>query len=220
MTTTDDYEEPLQTAIGARLKKLGSLPVDTLGLERSLRGKLPPPPRGRKHRSWAMMIAVAASVLIVAALAVLFLQGREAQASPVLMARMYHDVVDGRVPTMRANSLAEANNAIAAFSGNFPTLPEPPSSHMMACCMRNVGNKKVACILLDNAGTPVTMVVANAADMKSPRSPTLVKEGVTYHVQTTGDLHMVMTERDNRWICLISPLSQERLMDVAQGLHF
>jgi hypothetical protein len=216
----DDHDEQMQAAVAARLAKLGSMPVDTTALERALHGKLPLPPQKTNRRRWAPMLAIAASLLIIAAIALPLLQSREVQASPVMMAQMYHDMVEGKIPTMRANSLTEANNAIAALSGNFPTLPEPPTSHMMACCMRNVGNKKVACVLLNNGGTPVTMVVANAADMQSPQSPTISKDGITYHVQTVGDLHMVMTERNSRWICLIGQLSQDQLVEVARGIHF
>ena len=206
--------------IAARLRKLGGMPVDTARLEQALRCELPAPPSPVKRMRWAPFVALAASLLLIVAIGLPLLQGREVQASPVMMAQMYHDMVDGRVATMHASTLEEANGAIAAFSGNFPKLPEAPAGHMMACCMRNVGNKKVACVLLDNAGTPVTMVVANASDMQSPASPTVVKDGVTYHVQSTGDLHMVMTERNNRWICLIGQLSQEQLVDVAGGIRF
>jgi hypothetical protein len=220
MTMENENEDRQESALTSRLAKLGNVPVDTSRLERALASKLPPPTGHVRRRLWKPFLAIAASVLLTAALAFPLLQGREVQASPVMMAQMYHDMVDGRVPTMHATSLEEANHAIAALSGNFPTLPQPPASHMMACCMRNVGNKKVACILLDNAGTPVTMVVANASDMQSPTSPLLLKDGVTYHVQTTGNLNMVMTERDHRWICLISELSLDKLVELAHGLHF
>ena len=51
----------------------------------------------------------------------------------------------------------------------------------MACCMKSVKNKKVACVLLKSEDVAVTMTVANAADMKLPRSPTVTRGGVTYH---------------------------------------
>ena len=215
MTTQNDDRDQVLGAIAGRLGKLKNMPVDTTGMERALRKQLPPPTRRSRRRLWTSMSAIAAALIVTAAIVLPLLQGREVQASPVIMAQMYHDMVDGKVPTLRADSLAEANRAIAAFSENGPTLPEAPMSHTMACCMRNVGNKKVACVLFENAGTPVTMAVANASDMQSPSSPTIVHDGIEYHVQTTGDLHMVMTERDNRWICLIGKMSQEQLIEVA-----
>jgi hypothetical protein len=220
MHTENDDINQSEAAIARRLAKLQSLPVDTTGLEHALRSKLPPAPQIARRLPWPRLLALAASVLILTTLSLAFLQSREVEASPVLMAQMYHDMVAGRVPTMHATSLAEVNHAIAAFSGNFPNLPDAPAGHMMACCMRNVGNKKVACVLLDNGGTPVTMVVANASEVQPPNSPTVTKDGATYHVQHTGELNMVRTERDNRWICLISPLPQDQLIDVARGIHF
>jgi hypothetical protein len=50
--------------------------------------------------------------------------------------------------------------------------------------------------------------------------PTLTRGGVTYHVQSTGDLNMVMTERHGRWVCLIGRVPAERLMDVTSKLEF
>ena len=90
----------------------------------------------------------------------------------------------------------------------------------MACCMKSVKNKKVACVLLKSEGEPVTMTVANASDMKLPTSPTALRDGVTYHVQTSGSLNMVMTERNERWICLIGRLPANQLMDLAEKLRF
>ncbi len=86
--------------------------------------------------------------------------------------------------------------------------------------MRSVKNKKVACVLLEDNGGPVTMTVAKASDMQSPASPTVIRGGVTYHVQAVGRLNMVMTERNGRWICLIGQVSADRLMVLADQLQF
>ena len=90
----------------------------------------------------------------------------------------------------------------------------------MACCMKSVKGKKVACVLLRDGGEPITMTVANAADMRLPKSPTVTRTGVTYHVQSSGELNMVMTERNGRWVCLIGRVPAERLMDVTSKLEF
>jgi hypothetical protein len=161
---------------------------------------------------------VAASLLLVCAIAFSMLQGREAQASSLQMAQMHQDIVAGRIPTMHASSIDEANQAIAAMAGNFPRLPEAPAAQTMACCMRSVGKKKVACVLLDSGHTPVTMAVASSADVESPGTPVTVRGGVSYHVQTVGDLNMVMTERDSRWICFVGAMPVEKLMDLAAGV--
>ena len=41
----------------------------------------------------------------------------------------------------------------------------------MACCMKSVHDKKVACVLLKDNGVPVTLSVANASDMELPATP-------------------------------------------------
>ena len=66
----------------------------------------------------------------------------------------------------------------------------------------------------------VTMTVANAADMRTPKSPTATRNGVIYNVESVGSLEMVMTQRNGRWICLIGELPAERLMDLAAKLQF
>ena len=90
----------------------------------------------------------------------------------------------------------------------------------MACCMRTVKNKKVACVLLQGEGEPVSMTVAKASDVRIPDCPMVTRGGIDYHVQSTGSLNMVMTERDGRWVCLISKLPATRLMELASSLQF
>jgi hypothetical protein len=56
--------------------------------------------------------------------------------------------------------------------------------------------------------------------MRVPSSPVTYRNGVPYHVQASGSLNMVMAERQDRWVCLISDLPAERLMDLAARLEF
>jgi hypothetical protein len=62
--------------------------------------------------------------------------------------------------------------------------------------------------------------VANASDMKAPNSPIVVRAGITYHVQTVGNLHVVMTERNQQWVCLVASSPVDKLMDLAMSLEF
>ena len=220
MALQDDFADRTEAAIAQRLAKLAGMPVDTTSLDRALRRQLPAPPGASRRLWWRPLAAVAASLMLVAAIAFALLQGRAAQASAVEMAQMHRDIVSGAIPTMHADSIDEANRAIAALAGGFPQLPEPPVAHSMACCMRTIGDKKVACILLNDGGTPVTMAVADAAEVKSPHSPTTVHNGITFHIETVGDLQMVMTERQSRWICLIGAVPTEKLMDLAEAVKF
>jgi hypothetical protein len=90
----------------------------------------------------------------------------------------------------------------------------------MACCLRKMNNKRIACVLLDDAGTPVSMMVADGGDVKHAATTTLVRGGTTFYVETADDLNMVATQRDGRWVCLIGERSVERLMELAGSLRF
>ena len=168
------------------------------------------------------MRAIAASIVLLAALAAILLtsSGGPALASPTQMAQMHEDIVAGRTPVMKVDSIAAANRALAEQSPQSPTLPNVPPDHVMACCMKSVQNKKVACVLMQDQGVPVTMTVAKAADMKLPAAPTVSRGGVNYRVQSVGKLSMVMTERNNRWVCLIGEAPADQLMDLATKLQF
>lgn len=216
---TKDYDDPMDRLISKRLARLGTKPVDTTNLDRAIRAQIP-----ILTPAWRRMLrpvaAVAASLIIVAVVGWGLLATRNVQASPADMAQMHRDLVSGKMASMKVESMEQANQAIAAFSGGFPQLPEPPDAQTMACCMRNVGNKKMACVLLNNGDAPVTMVVANTDAVQTPSVPATVRNGQTYYVQTVGNLHMVMSERQHHWICLIGELPSDKLMDLSGGLKF
>lgn len=226
----NDVLSPADRAIANRLSKLGTMPVDTARLEASLRSVLPPPPGPTEERTGRMRIgwfqpfrAVAASfVLLSAVVAIVLLSSSSgpALASASQMARMHDDLVSGRTPVMQVGSIDEANRALASQWPGGPTVPGVPQSHVMACCMRSIKDKRIACVLLKSEGEPVTMTVASAADMRLPKSPTTTRGGVAYHVQSSGGLQMVISERNGRWVCLIAKFPVERLMDLASELAF
>lgn len=167
--------------------------------------------------------AVAASILVLSALgAVLLLttMSRPALASPAEMARMHEELVSGKTPVMQVNSIEAANRMLSGEHPQFPELPDVPAEHVMACCMKSVKNKKVGCVLLKLEGVPVSLMVARSSDMRTPTSPVTVRDGVSYNVQASGRLNMVMTERHGRWVCLIGETSADRLMDLASKLDF
>jgi hypothetical protein len=227
MNTHDDnpnHDERLDRATADRLVRLRTMPVDTSGLEQFIQTQIPPLRRQpSSRRIWFRpMRAVAAVLLITGVLAAVLLtnSGGRALASPAQMAQMHDDIVSGKTPVMQVGSIFEANKALLSQWPDSPGIPVMAADHVMACCMKSVKNKKVACVLLKSEDEPVTMTVANASDMEMPPSPTAVRDGVTYHVQSSGTLNMVMTERHERWICLIGRLPAAQLMDVAAKLQF
>lgn len=216
---TRDYSDPVEQMIAKRLARLGSLPIDTTQLDKSMRAEIPMP-----VPAWRRMLrpvtAVAASLIILTIVGVMFFASRPALASAADMAQMHRDLIAGKIATMKVDSMEEANQAIAAFAGNFPRLAEPPQSQAMACCMRSVGNKKVACVLLSNGDTPVSVMVADTNAVQTPSVSPTIQDGQMYYVQSVDNLHMVMTNRQNHWICLIGELPADKLMELSGGLKF
>ena len=86
--------------------------------------------------------------------------------------------------------------------------------------MKSIRNKKMACVLLQSGGTPITMTVARSQDVETPSCEAVNRNGTMYHVQAKDGVNMVMTERDGRWVCLMSELSQDQLIDLAARLRF
>ena len=224
-STPDDATERLDQATQRRLARLRTLPVDTTALEQRLLAQIPRPQQEvrRMRIGWRRPLRAVAALLLVAGLVaalVLGTSGGPALASPNQMAQLHYDLVSGKAPAMQVDSIEAANKMLNSQWPQSPEIPQLPSDHVMTCCMKSIKDKKVACVLLKNEGAAVTMTVANAADMKLPKSPTVQRDGVTYHVQSSGKLQMVMTERQGRWICLIGELPAERLMDLAAKLRF
>lgn len=220
---SDASESPADRATVARLAKLRNFPVDTSRLEQAIQLQIPRPPRPSLKLKWFRPArAIAAGLAITATLMLVLLtsSSRPALASAAQMAQMHDEMISGKTPVMQVGSIDAANQALNAQWPASPGVPSLPSDHVMACCMKSVKNKMVACVLLKSEGEPVTLTVANASDMKLPRSPTAVRDGVTYHVQSFGAVNMVMTERNGRWVCLIGRLPANQLMNLATQLRF
>ena len=218
-------DERLDDATAKRLARLRSLPVDMSALEGRLRLQIPfPQTADRRRIRWIGPLRAAAAIVIVGGLALaLFIgtSGGPALASPAQMARLHYDMIAaGSNMSMQVDSIDAANRMLNDQWPQSPQLPRLSADRVMCCCMKSIKNKKVACVLLKEEGTAITMSVANAADMKLPTSPTVERAGVTYHVQSSGKLNMVVTQRNARWVCLIGEAPAERLMDVAAKLQF
>ena len=220
-------EDQWERAVARRLAKLRSLPVDTSRLERALRAEIPPPPPREQRATTRLWLGpvrtIAASFLVLATLvAVLFLSTSSGPvlASPARMAKLHTDLVSGKIPVVQVNSIKQANEVLSRQWRNSPEVPSVPEDHVMACCMKSVKDKKVACVLMKREGVTVSMMVAHSPDVRLPDAPVTVRDGVRYRVQSSGELNMVMTERQGRWVCLIGELPTDRLMDIADGLQF
>jgi hypothetical protein len=215
-------EHELESSIASRLRKLHTLPIDTTRLDQQLRKAIPQPITQRRFR-FRPLRAVAALVLLTGITAgiVIGTSGGPAQASTAQMVQVYHDMVANRIPVHQADSIDQASAILAQNEPDAPNLPQAPESHVMSCCMKNIKNRKVACVLLKNEGEPITMSVAKSSDMKMTCKNRTTHDGKQYSVETVGPgLTMVMTERNNRWVCLIGKVPAERLIEIAGKLQF
>jgi hypothetical protein len=220
----DQRRARLDEATAARLAKLRSMPIDTSRLDKALRSQLPPLQPAHAGILWRIgpLRAVAATIAILAILAaaILSTSAGPVMASPIQMAQLHEDLVSGKMEATKVTSIEEANRVLAADWPQAPGVPDLPKEHVMMCCMKSIHNKKTACVLIQAGGVPVTMVVAKAADLRTPQCPSTMHAGMIYHTQSQGDLNMVMVERDGRWICLIAKLPVEPLLSIAAGIHF
>ena len=118
------------------------------------------------------------------------------------------------------DSISAANAALADKCPGLPAVPELPKDHVMSCCVHDLGRKKIACVAVLVDEVPVSIAVADAAYVKMPTCQALMIGGVAYHVQSEGDINMVMTERGGRWVCVMGKVPVNRLAELASSLRF
>jgi hypothetical protein len=224
----DPRREELDEAVAARLARLRSMPVDLSALRRSVGAETGASGHAAGRRTvigWVLnpVRAAAASLLILAGVvaAVVAMSGGPVLASPDRMAQVHREVVSGGAHSMHAvHSIQEANAALASENPGCPAVPAVGGDEVMACCVHRVGRTKMSCVSLMADGVPVSLAVADAADVRVPDSRTVTVDGVTYHVQSAQGVNMAMTRRNGRWVCLMGKLPTERLIDVGKGLKF
>jgi hypothetical protein len=227
MNTSDsDHLDELDQATANRLARLASFPVDTSKLAASLRQQLPMPQAAQPKRLWLRPMRLAAAILILIGgiiAAIVLSSGGPALASPDVLAGVHAEMIAGRSHGVRKVTTVDA--AAAALSQEWPQRPalpdmaDMPADQVISCSVHEVGRKKMACIALMVNEVPVTMAVADSADIKTPGGTTLVRGGITYRVQSSGGVNMAMTERNGRWICLMGRLSVDQLVELSSKLR-
>ncbi len=213
----DNFSDPWDAAVSKRLGQLGATPVDTSGLESLLSGQTEherPP-----LRLWVRPLRLAASLLLAIGVlaAALFWLDRGGHASASEMAQLHYELVATMMPV---DSIDAANEVLSATARGGPGFLTVPAEHSHACCIRNIKDAKVACVLMKSDNAYITMAVADASAVKMPHGQAVVKDGVTFHVQSINKVHMVTLERAGRHICLMSELPAEKLMELGTKLKF
>lgn len=215
-------DDHLDRATSRRLSRLRSLPVETARLDRSINGQIPRDSEPSIRAVWrprALRWAAAALVMLAVGVGIFVAaNGQQASASPAHMAQVHQDLLAGRIPAEKVDSIDAANRLLAGADSGFPTLPEVPAEHVMACCLREVKDRKVAFVLLEADGVPLTLAVARADEFKSQGSKTVTQNGVRYHLQSHKGINMVMKESSGRFICLMGELPSDRLVELCGEL--
>jgi hypothetical protein len=218
--------QALENTLKDRLAKLGSIPVEMSDVEQRVAAEIQkqsaptrrtPPVGYRFPRVWRPAVGIAASITLLVILGAMLFQTRSAEAS--LMMQLHRDIVSGKVATMKVDSLIEVNEAFKAFGHNGIQM-NAPDLHVMSCCMQNVNSKQVYCVLLNESGLPVTLVIADLAATQSAKGATVTYKGESFHQTLSGDLTMVTVDRQKFRICLIGAVPPERLMELSKGLTF
>src|SRR6266481_2232051 len=119
----EEQNSNLDEAIAKRLRRLGTMSVDTSNLESRLRAKVGIP---NQRRLWLRpMRAVAAGIALLAVITALFLStsGGPVLASPSQMAEMHNELVSAQTGIMQVNSIDAANSALSKEWPDSPRVP-------------------------------------------------------------------------------------------------
>ena len=225
-----DALEPIDQAVADRLARLRTMPIELTALRRAVDAEIGTS-TSRQRRSMFLrmmtpMRAVAASLLVGGLLVALIIasSGGPVLASADTMAEIHEDVVSGNTHSNHkrksVNSIEAANKALSSENPAAPSLPAIGQDQVMSCCVHSVGHKMISCLSIVVDGMPVSIAVANAADVKMPASQTITVDGATYHLQSARGVNMAMTQRAGRWVCVMGGLPTARLIELGKQLQF
>lgn len=223
---SNERQTRLDEATSRRLAKLRTVPMNTSGLLRAVEAAIPRP----KAQSRRLVLTwlksrpgLAASLLLTGLIIALVIHS---SAGPVLasadnLARIHEEVLHAHGSDHTpVNSIDAANALLAAKCPGLPPIPGLPKVPVMSCCVHELGRKKVGCVSVQVDEVPVSIAVAEASDVKIPPCESLTIDGIAYHVQSKGDINMVMTERNGRWVCVMGKLPTSRVAELANSLRF
>ena len=217
---TNPTSDELDQVIAVRLAKLRSMPMDLSRLRAAVGRDIPKPQVAQVRRTMAWIshpLRVAAAFLVVSGLiaAIIFSASPSiALASPQVLAAVHQSMA--AMPTVDT-----MDAATAALRTRWPgsEMQADDDHATMACCVHKIGRKNAACVAMKIDNAAVTMAVAKASEVKiEPSTPFVVRDGVTYRVQSSGDLNMVMTQRQDVWLCVMGKLPIDRLISLTSEM--
>ncbi len=208
--------DPAEAAIAARLAKLSARPVDLSGITKRIEAEIP---RHRRRTIWQIMamrsVRAAAAIFLLGVTAIAITVGSwsgPALASTQDLLQLHQSLISQHIEMTNVSSMEAANAALAGRWPDAPAMPAMPGHMDMACCVHNIGKARAACVVMAIDGVPVTMAAAESAQVRMPEMQKLERNGVTFHVQNSGGISMVMTQRGDHWYCLMGQLPADRLI--------
>ncbi len=230
MNPQSDERDRLDRATRHRLAKLAEVPADTSSTLARFHAAVSaekqsqqPETRRLRFPLWKRLPAwtAMAAILTLAATLLLVLSNigpSPVYAAPSEMVQMHRDLVAGKAPVIPVGNVDEARRTIEAQWQGAPALPTLPDKNVHACCLRDVQSRQVACVLLRQGGFPVTVIVARTKDFKSTDGPKVTRNGHEYSVHSRDGINMVMTQHQDRWLCFMSELGSDDLIELAESV--
>lgn len=219
--------EQLEHATSTRLARLQAAPVDTTKARQFCEqiGTANTPLLKSYH--WRHpFIMTAAALLLVAATTLFLIFNIGAQpvvAVPADLAQLHSEVLTQHAMMSTVQNLDQANKVLLQQWKEAPNLTTPLADKICACCVHSFMNRKVACMLLRPTNDPaeqVTIVLGRAKDIQCMSGNTVQFQGQTFVVHTVDGLNMIMTQQDQRYLCLMGKIPTDQLLKIASQLHY
>jgi hypothetical protein len=239
MNREPDPNLPTHDPLVRRLRQLSAHPVDTTSLDRALLAAIPRPRSSgsmlisRWARSTRGIAATVASISVIGVvILVIALATRPVLAEPTSMAELHRDLISGRLPMTRVTSVQDANVLLSQSwpdAPEVPTLQSLPPDHDLACCLKDVKGRRVVCVVLEDDGIPISIVVAPKENVRAPQAgPTVtdhtretpLTSSSRTMVHTSGSITMLMVERDGLFVCVMGETTPQRLRALLDSMRF
>lgn len=228
MSLNDEQLNALDTATSRRLSRLTEQPVDVDALAKRIEtqlaaeASLAPSPLGKLR--WWLPRAASMAAAVLLAISVIFAvlnNGSQASAAVVDLSQLHEQIVDGRWGLQPVHNVEQANRWISQQSTDGPALPTHlADARVQSCCLTDVQGELAAVAVLQFRGSPITLVVAEAPSFAHEMGQVIEIDGQRFFGHTFNGVHMMMTNRDNRWLCVMGDVSYAELAQLAAQIRF
>jgi hypothetical protein len=172
--------------------------------------------------AWRPSLAVAAAILIVVTIGIMLatLGKSPAIAAPSHLAQLHAQAIAADSSATAVSSVEEANRVLAGQWSDLPSIPIVDTAMLHACCIHDFMDDRVVCLVLRDGEAPLTLVVGHARSFRPTKGRLVDIGGRKFHVHQVDGLLMAMTQQDNRFICLMGEVTEDRLLQIAGELKF